>query len=52
MERWAMRDIIHIDWNEVGAQTGYQFGHDYRDLHGPADETLMGSTTMFHLAKQ
>lgn len=52
MERWARRDIIHIDWNEVGKRTAYQYGHSYRELHGPADaEIPMGATTLFHLPR-
>lgn len=51
MERWAKRDIIHIDWNEVGASTAYQYGHDYRALHGRSAMTPMGSTTMHHVPR-
>lgn len=49
MRRWARHDVIHIDWNEVGASTPFQFGHDYRALHGPAVEVPMGRQTLFHL---
>lgn len=51
MQRWAVRDVVHIDWNEVGAKTAYQYGHDYEALHGPAAKTPMGATTMFHLPR-
>ena len=50
MQKWARRDIIHIDWNEVGKRTAYQFGHSYQGLHGRAlREIPMGATTLFHL---
>jgi trans-aconitate methyltransferase len=49
MERWATRDIIHIDWNDAGNKTAYQYGHRYDLLHGLAVETPMGATTMFHI---
>lgn len=51
MERWARKAIIHIDWNDVGGRTAYQFGHDYRALHGKASTTPMGATTMFYLPR-
>ena len=35
LRRWATRDIVTIDWNEVGGQTAYQYGHHYRELYGP-----------------
>lgn len=49
MRRWAIRDIVHVDWNEVGKQTDFQYGHDYRALHGPSLEIPMGRQTIFHL---
>lgn len=35
LKRWAKRDIVVVDWNEVGGQTAYQFGHDVPALLGP-----------------
>lgn len=49
MRRWANKDIVHVDWNEVGAQTEFQYGHDYYALHGPAAEIPYGRQTIFHL---
>lgn len=49
MRRWARFDVVHVDWNEVGASTEFQFGHPYRALHGPAVEIPMGRQTLFHL---
>lgn len=51
LERWAKRDIIHIDWNDVGKRTAYQYAHDYEALHGRAAQTPMGATTMWHIPK-
>lgn len=51
MLNWARRDIIHIDWNEVGAKTAYQFGHDYRALHGRSAMIPMGATTLHHVPR-
>lgn len=52
IEAWARRDIIHIDWNEVGASTPYQYGHDYDRLpgHSASSRVPMGATTMYHLS--
>lgn len=50
MDRWARFHVIHIDWDEPGAQTEFQFGHDYRALHGEWSEVPMGRQTLFHKA--
>lgn len=36
MRRWARRDIVTVDWSEVGGRTAYQFGHDYERMYGSA----------------
>lgn len=48
MRRWALKDIIHIDWNEVGGQTTFQYGHDYEALHGPAEVIPYGRQSIWH----
>lgn len=51
MQDWARFDVIHVDWDKVGASTTFQFGHDYRAIHGAWDEVRMGLQTMWHLHK-
>jgi trans-aconitate methyltransferase len=36
MRKWATKDVVAIDWNEVGKQTTFQYGHDYGHLYGDA----------------
>lgn len=55
MRTWARRDVVHVDWNEVGASTSYQYGHPYRDIHArlgpqPVTEIPYGRQTIFHVA--
>lgn len=33
MHGWAARALVHVDWNEIGASTDYQYGHDYQAIH-------------------
>lgn len=49
LRRLARRDLVHVDWNEVGKSTEYQYGHPYRALHGDAKvtEILYGRQTIF-----
>lgn len=62
MLRGANRDVVNIDWNDVGASTAYQYGHDYRSIYGVAAETVPnvgqvhrargdGRMTMWHVAR-
>jgi hypothetical protein len=50
MQGWARFHVIHVDWDAPGARTDFQFGHDYRSLHGAWPEIPMGRQTLFHLA--
>lgn len=52
MRRWARRDIVHVDWNEVGGRTEYQYGHPYQNIHraihgGTVVEIPYGRQTIF-----
>jgi len=38
---FAKRDLIIMDWDDAGARTPYQFGHDYRALLPDAERTLV-----------
>jgi SAM-dependent methyltransferase len=50
MKRWARHDVVHVDWNEIGGQTAYQYGHDYQLIHrGEAIEIPYGRQTIFHV---
>lgn len=50
MKRWARNDVVHVDWNEIGGQTTYQYGHDYQLIHGgKATEIPYGRQTIFHV---
>lgn len=51
MHRWARRDIVTVDWAEVGASTSFQFGHDYARLYGDAvkSRTPIGRLAMYHV---
>jgi SAM-dependent methyltransferase len=50
MRRWAKHDLVTIDWDEVGKQTDYQFGHDYRNLYPKrVSRTPIGRLAMYHL---
>lgn len=35
LKTWATNDIVVVDWNNVGGQTAYQYGHDVAALLGP-----------------
>ena len=48
MRRAARHDVVVIDWDETGAQTGYQFAHDYRALMPTARRTDMGRLALYH----
>ena len=61
MLRWADRDVVNIDWNDVGASTAYQYGHDYAAIYGAAADSLPnvgqvrrdtgdGRMTMWHVS--
>jgi len=51
MRRWATRDLVTVDWDEVGGQTSFQFGHDYRAFYGDAaTHTPIGRLGMYHLS--
>jgi trans-aconitate methyltransferase len=50
LRRMAASHLVTVDWNEVGGQTSFQFGHDYRTLYGgEAIETLYGQQTIYHV---
>ena len=51
LRRMANRDLVAIDWNEVGASTPYQWGHDYLHLYGDAlkSVTPYGRQDVFHV---
>ena len=51
LRRWAVKDLIAIDWDEVGASTAYQYGHDYLHLYGDALRSLTpyGRQSVFHV---
>lgn len=34
VKKWARRDIVVVDWNQVGGRTAYQAGHDVAKLLG------------------
>ena len=47
LRRLARRDLVHVDWNEVGKSTAFQYGHDYRAIHGDVTEIPYGRQTIF-----
>lgn len=59
IKRWARRDIVVVDWNEVGGLTAYQAGHDVAKLlgwrakrvsvSGPGQTIYDGRMAMWHL---
>lgn len=49
LRRWACRDLVHVDWNEVGGRTEYQFGHPYQDIHGAVEVTPYGRQSIYHV---
>jgi SAM-dependent methyltransferase len=51
LRRWAIRDLVTIDWDETGQSTGYQFAHDWRKLYGPDVERIpIGRQSLYHVA--
>lgn len=62
LKRWARRDIVVVDWNQVGGQTAYQFGHDVAALlgrrtervsvRGPGQTIYDGRMAMWHLHRR
>lgn len=50
MQTWARSHVVHIDWDQPGASTEFQYGHDYRSLHGAWAEVPMGRQTLFYRA--
>jgi trans-aconitate methyltransferase len=52
LRRWARRDLVTVDWDEVGGETEYQFGHDYRAIYGAdAVITPYGRQSIFWVAR-
>lgn len=54
LRRLARHDLVHVDWNEIGASTTYQYGHPYQELHAaigpqPVTEIPYGRQTIFHV---
>jgi trans-aconitate methyltransferase len=51
MRKWANNDVVAIDWDEVGASTSFQFGHDFGHLYGDALRSLTpyGRQSVFHV---
>jgi trans-aconitate methyltransferase len=51
MRKWATNDVVAIDWDEVGASTSFQYGHDYGHIYGDALRSLTpyGRQSMFHV---
>jgi trans-aconitate methyltransferase len=51
MRKWANNDVVAIDWDEVGASTSFQYGHDYGHIYGDALRSLTpyGRQSMFHV---
>jgi len=51
MRKWARKDVVAIDWDDVGNSTSFQFGHDYRRIYGDAliSEVPYGRQTVFHV---
>lgn len=47
LRRWAKRDLVTVDWDDVGASTSFQYGHDYRTLYGQAEVIPMGRQSIF-----
>ena len=50
LTRAARRDLIVMDWDAVGQQTEYQFGHDYATLLPTAEHTTVGALGLYHVA--
>lgn len=48
MRSWAMRDVVVWDWDETGAQTDFQFAHDYRTLMPTAERIPVGRMSIYH----
>jgi trans-aconitate methyltransferase len=51
MRKWARNDVVAIDWDEPGASTAYQYGHNYGHLYGGALRSLTpyGRQSVFHV---
>jgi trans-aconitate methyltransferase len=51
MRKWATSDVVAIDWDEVGASTTFQYGHDYGHIYGDALRSIMpyGRQSVFHV---
>jgi SAM-dependent methyltransferase len=58
---WARRDIVVVDWNQIGGKTAYQHGHDIAALLGPRTKRVSvrgpgqtpedGRMAMWHLPR-
>ena len=46
----ARRDLVVMDWDAVGQQTEYQFGHDYRALLPDAEYVGVGALGLWHVS--
>lgn len=51
IRKWADKDVVAIDWNEVGKETTFQYGHDYGHLYGDAALSVMpyGRQDIWHV---
>lgn len=59
--KWAVKDIVVVDWNKVGGRTDYQYGHNVKRLLGPKTEHVSvrgpgqtpedGRLSMWHLRR-
>lgn len=51
----ARRDLVHVDWNKVGGETAYQYGHDYaaiyRELGVEPTRKPYGRQDIWHVRK-
>ncbi|HKR49045.1 MAG TPA: class I SAM-dependent methyltransferase [Pseudonocardiaceae bacterium] len=54
LRKAANNDVVAIDWNEVGKETTFQYGHDYGHLYGDAalSVTPYGRQDIWHVRPQ
>lgn len=61
VKQWARKDIVVVDWNQVGRHTPYQAAHDFLRLLGPRTRHVSvrgpgqtpsdGRLSMWHLSQ-
>lgn len=52
LRKWAVRDLVIVDWNEAGERTDVQYGHDWPALLKPSVIVLLGRTSIYHVIRQ